>query len=319
MVVVPDGHAVVIHPAPETPAVTVSAVGVVLAHFGHGGDDPDELVSLLEAAKRASTAAAPGSSRGWVGASITLADLFAAEDPLVTVEAPALVCTIREGGLHALRDARARAAFETWYRSVLPLRPVFAVVGRPSLEDPGWSCLAAFDASLIHVENAQEVYVEVLRPNGMTYCGLVGKSPQPVELASPAEGPLVRAPRYARQLLAAMESGGNAPAFAALRSLRTAGFLAGLDGSVAMMNFPSLRVPMLPVFGDLTSLARMAQETGRTPGTYAFGSLPPPKLFAWARSQGFGLALGAYRDDGKVMYLPMMQDDLDAFLAAPEP
>lgn len=316
MVVVPDGHAVVIHPAPEAPAVTVSPVGVVLAHFGHGGDDPDELISLLEAVKRASTTAAPGRSRGWVGASVTLADLFAAEDPVVSVEGPALVCTIREGGLHALRDAGARAAFETWYRSVLPLRPVFAVVGRPSLEDPGWSCLAALDASLSHVENAHEVYVEVLRPNGITYCGLVGESPQSVELAPPAEGPLVRAPRYARQLLAAMKSGGNAPAFAALRSLRAAGFLAGTDGGVAMMSFPSLRVPMLPVFGDLASLARMAQETGRLPGTYAFGGLPPTKLFAWARSQGFGLALGAYRDDGKVMYLPMTREAIEAFLDA---
>jgi hypothetical protein len=114
-----------------------------------------------------------------------------------------------------------------------------------------------------------------------------------------------------------MEAKSTAQTLDAVRVMRALGFLVGRDGGASTMTFAAVRTPMLPVFGDLISLARMASETGRQPGSYGFGGLPPEQLFAWARAQGFGLAFGAYSGDGNVFYMPLMQDDIDAFLSDP--
>jgi hypothetical protein len=74
-------------------------------------------------------------------------------------------------------------------------------------------------------------------------------------------------------------------------------------GAPPMMSWPSERVPILPVFGDLQALDRAGRELGLPRQRTGVAALRPTELFAWAREWRFAVALGVYPDDGLAKYM----------------
>ncbi len=305
-VVVPEGHSVVVYDAAAEPAVQRTESGLVLAHFGVGGDDPDEIFGVAEKAD-ALLRSLPSTSPAihFARTPRSLSKVFAPAS-VDTLEVRAgVVWTARQDGLATVLDvpALAERLLAVWQR--LSFAHHWLAVA-----DDSWSPTPALDGGLRSAQVGvfrsaanDPVLVEVRRPDGLCIHGFVGQAPTISTAVAPAR-PLARAPRLRRLLLDAVSGGATGPLFQELRGRQTPlVFFVDKRGVPPTMKWPGEAEPFLPVFGDLRALDRAGRELGAPPQGLAVAAMRPTELSAWARKAGLRVVLGVYPDEGAVRYL----------------
>lgn len=120
-----------------------------------------------------------------------------------------------------------------------------------------------------------------------------------------------RAPRLGRLLLAAADGGEEAAR--ALReelAVRELPLLVMVDPETRGASLRSWRggLEALPVYPDEATLLASARDLNKAPGSFAMALMPPRKLFGWAASQGWAVAIGLYREPAKPIYVPLRPD-----------
>jgi hypothetical protein len=304
--VVPEGHRVCGYELSLEPRVHRCEGGLVVAHFGLGGDDPEEVFEVVQsAATELQRFGATRSTITFVDTPTALSDLFSATPPATRTVRSAVAWTVCQDGLQSvLQDTTLRQRLISELHHLPAERQWFVV-------DPSWGSetefedgLQALEIDLFQTPGDRPFLFEVLRPDGQRVCGFVGRELVPAAPRGPR--PLIRSTRLRRSILDACAARGPDAAF--YRELLSREFplvfLVDAAGKQARtMTFHRTAGRQLPVFADLRSAERTAKEIGLKPGTYGYGALGPRELFRWARESRFGVILGAFEDEGGVRYL----------------
>ena len=305
-VVVPVGHLVKTYDAQPEPSVEATSTGLLLAHLGYGGDDPDEAMSLCDEvyAQLGRTKENPPITQ-FVTSPRAVSDLFVPNVPVTRGIRGGVVWTARRDALTAvLEDSAARARLFSKFQELSPTPQWFIVDDEWTAGDGPLAHLRSLGLEVIRTEAGAPFLVEVRRSDGLTIAGFVGGPPH-FGAANTSRQPLVRAPRLRRVLLAAMANGVSPSFYEELRSRKSLLlFFVIADRTPGMTQWPGDNGVWLPVFADLQSLHRTARDLGKRPQSYGVGGLPSRELFAWAQNK-FGLALGVFPDGGPVRYLKM--------------
>src|SRR5258706_9856804 len=101
-VTVPAGHYVTLYRMEASPRGVRAGSGLVLAHFGPGGDDPDEIDAIFTEALEC--ARATPNAIHFARDAYALSDLFMPAKPSLLDAQGAIAWTVREDGLAAIRD-----------------------------------------------------------------------------------------------------------------------------------------------------------------------------------------------------------------------
>lgn len=307
---VPAGHTVQMYWASPEPNVSRSDGGVVLAHLGSAGDDPDrELESILAALGEAvRTDVAPtflvNNQR-----TLSLSDLFAPAEPSVDRVMSPVIWTFHHGGAASLCTDSRRVDLVVARMRELATRGVVQTV---FVEDPPARAAAPLfervhelGLSFRRPDTTQEpatILLEVQRPDGTIVCAWAGKPAERTFEKSPGPVMPLRSPRLAPIILDRNRTD-NTELLEVLRA-RTLPLLLMVDAKTGR---PPLRgwgnVTAVPAYSDLPSLELAARELGWKPGTFPVAMVDVGALFAQAAAQRIGIAICAYRGDTPVYVL----------------
>jgi hypothetical protein len=301
---VPDGHAVTIYAVRSTPCIEASAMGLLLAHLGFGGDDPAEVLELVgRAVAELEKKRSDPPTMLFVDETSQVSDLFEPATPKSRELGIGIVWTVcQDGLLPVLENATQKERLLEHFRAASFAQQWLIVDDQWRTDEAFESELRSLNISLLQWDPSGPFLAEVRRPDGRCLCGFVTR-----KLVAAAEGkarPLHRAPLLRSRLLDAVAHGAS-PSFYEELLARHSPLLFFADANRAprMMTWPDVDTPFLPVFADLPSANRAASELGMEPGTVGIGALPARKMIAWASNAKFGIALGVYPDEGKVLYL----------------
>jgi hypothetical protein len=304
-VIVPEGHSVTAWVARPTPGIECSGAGLVLAHFGLGGDDPDEIFGLVDATITELERKGESSKTEFVDDAQSIGDLFVPAKPKTRDVGLCVMWTVRQDGLAATlhNPALGKLLVERLGRAAF-VRQWVVVDEQWRRDDAFESALRALEIEIVHSTSTGPFLVEVWRPDGRCICGLVRS--QPNAAAPGGARSLHRAPRLRRHLLEALSRGASTSFYDELLAREfPLLFFADANRAPRMMGWPGQASPFLPVLPDLASLHRASQELGLAPGSFAVAALRPRELFQWASQSSFGVALGVYADEGQVRYLAL--------------
>lgn len=119
---------------------------------------------------------------------------------------------------------------------------------------------------------------------------------------------VARAPRLDRLMLAVVDGGdGQRPALYEELLQREIPLLVIVDPetqAAALRRWPGGKEGMA-VYASRGALLASAADLGLAPGSFAIAEMPPPKLFTWAASQGWMLALNVFRKRDEPLYVPL--------------
>jgi hypothetical protein len=305
-VVVPEGHLVRGYDLLPEPQVQRCEGGLVIGHFGFGGDDADEVFDVVHmAASELDRLGTEGSTVTLVAAPLTVSGLFLPELPATITIQQGVAWTVRQDGLWSvLQDAALRKRLLSEFdRS--PFKRQWLVVDSTWRSDPDFEdALRALGVKFVQSSGAHPFLLQVSRPDGLCVCGFVDQELVPAPPGGPR--PLLRSTRLPSRILQEFTLPTTSDSFYEQLMARRSPlvFLVGGGGKrPLLMGFPEAPGPHLPVFSDLRSAQRTAKETGLEPGTYGLGALDARELFRWAKDDRFGLALGAFPDEGGVRYI----------------
>jgi hypothetical protein len=305
---VPAGHEVTLHRASIEPGVVRSPGGVVLAHFGGAGDEPDhELDAMLRVlAERMRGDVAPAFLVN-AETAITVEDLCApAEPPSTRLESPVLWIFHYGGAAQLCADPR-RLDLITERMRALKAQQVFQVVYVVG-------ALARSHASFIErvrdlgiglrhpdVSDRQHVVlVEVQRPGGTTLSALAGTPDDGATLAP--DEPLVafRSPCLAPLVLDLKRDPDTTEIVRVLKARTLPLLLIGdpKTGGVSFRQFGDTVV--IPAFSDLPALQRSAAAIGLAAGSYRVAQMDARMLFELAESKNVSVAICAFRENTQV-------------------
>jgi hypothetical protein len=308
-VTVPPGHGVRLYDVAADPFVIRTGSGVIVAHLGFGGDEPDEVDEVFEKVSALLGDRAP--SVRFVSQPVAINDLFAPapveleelHDVVVwTARSDTFVSQMAVTSMERLLERFRRCGSRSqWLVSVDTLEDRELVEG-----------LARLGIGLVTCA-AQPFLAEVDRPDGISVVGFVATAHGEQPRSIPGTAGLIRAPRLRRLLLAVAEE----PSADSWRSLldellrREHPLLFVVEeGRPSMMKWPGLDAA-LPVFADLRSLMRAAAELQRQPGTYGIGVLAGRKLYSYAHENRLPLAMNVYPDEGPARYVVLTLDILE--------
>jgi hypothetical protein len=289
-----------------TAGVYGAGQGLIVAQFGAGTDDPDEVMQVVDRALHDFVERGADPSRPpthFVRRATHLAELFAPATPETEEIRDGIVWAVGPQGLWPiLRDRAQTERLLGAFRRASSAGQWLIVDDQWAAEDAFESELRALGIEMLQAAPGQPFLAEVRRPDERRLCGFVARPPVPSSRGGAR--PLARAPLLRRLLLNAVMHGDTSAVYDELLA-RTAGlaFFVGPDRGAQTMQWPGEPSPLLPVYADLESLYRTARELGRSPQSFAVGSLRAPELFAWASQNRFGLALGVFPDEGAVRYL----------------
>lgn len=298
--VVPDGHQVKIHGIHIEPGVTCTEGGVILAHLGSAGDDPDrELAAITTAVDEA----LQGEALTFLANAQALSDLFApANTPIVQLRSP-IVWTFHVGGVASLYadsrrvDALLESMAAPRAQDVLQIVCIVEAPSRPVLE-----FVERLRQLAIEVRRPGDargsVLAEVKRPEGMMLSALIAgpfesnpvvRDEPLLAYRSPLVGNLVRE-------LHATRSSDDSALRAALEARTLPLLLIGDPATRGVMQRNYGNVVAIPTFSDLPSLQRATTEMGMAAGSYGVMALDARALFGMAEAQRSAVALCAYQD-----------------------
>jgi hypothetical protein len=120
----------------------------------------------------------------------------------------------------------------------------------------------------------------------------------------PQAAAVARAPRLSRILLADADGAARQLLLDELtvREVPLAIIVDPASRGVRLSNWPGVG-SALAVFPDRTSLLQAARDLAMPDGSFAVGEMPPRKLFEWATSQKWTVALNVYRDPKTPLYV----------------
>jgi hypothetical protein len=299
---VPDGFSVALHSAPLEPSVQVLPSGLVLAHFGHGSDDPSELHRTIARA-RVAVERNPDACPRFASRARSLADLLQLDPPELGPAIGRIVWTSCGDALRVVLDGgRLEAEFVAELAALSSLGLV--VDAHWAGGDRVFSALRAAGVAVWETEVGAPVLAEVARPEGIHVLASIVADARP-QAPRPRQSPVWTAPRLRQVLLAALASNSLAPLLTELehRSIPLV-FMVELDNSPTMMSWPHIRGPVLPVFADLASLYQAARETRSADRKFGFAAMKLGELRQWAGSD-FTVAIGVFDERGAPKYLAL--------------
>ena len=84
-----------------------------------------------------------------------------------------------------------------------------------------------------------------------------------------------------------------------------------LEGGASLRSWPG-GITALVAYDDRDAVLTTAREMGIELGTFGIAAMPPRTLFEWAGSQGWTVALNAFRDDGTAFHFPIIPEAVRA-------
>lgn len=242
----------------------------------------------------------------FVATSTPVADLFKAALPETMPVTRGIIWTALDGLRWLLRDPPARSRILQRFRRMSHHRQWFAHGVAWNGATEVLAELSALGLILLQSSEEQRFLAEVERPDQEFVAGFVG-----CELGLPAPGavsanpkPLIRAP-YLRRRLYETPTPKLFPKLYEELTSRPYRLLFFCDpsGLAPHMKWPGVGGTLLPVYSDMESWSRAAQETGQS-STMCVGDIAATELFAWARESHFGVAFGFYpADTNSIRYL----------------
>jgi hypothetical protein len=299
---VPDGFSVAIYSAQLAPSVQVLPSGLVLAHFGHGSDDPSELHRTNTEA-RAAVQGNPDARPRFASRARSIAELLQQDSPELAPSAGTIVWTSCGDALRVVLDG---GRLEAEFVAELAALPSLGLVVDSdwAAGDRVFSTLRAAGIAVWEAGVGAPVIAEVARPEGSHVLALTVAEAPPRE-ARPQRTPVWTAPRLREILLDAVASNSLAQLLSELehRSIPLV-FMVDTGNSPTMWTWPNVAGPILPVFADLESLYQAARATRPADEKLGFGALKLGELRHWAGTD-FNVAIGVFDDRGAPYYLPL--------------
>jgi hypothetical protein len=316
-IVVPAGHFVTVYKAQPEPCVQACATGLILAHFGFGGDDPEEIIGAFEKVGMdlESKRAAPPTTH-FVHEPRVISDLFAPKIPATQEVRGGVVWTVCQDGLWPmLQDQTRTNKLLSCFRRLSFTRQWLITDDQWRVHSTLHSSLKELGIGVYQSAPADPFLIEVRRPDGLCIYGFVVRNLIPAPSGGPR--PLFRAPRLRRLLLEATAHGATGSFYEELLARKSLLlFSVGMNKAPYMMSWAGEKSPLLPVFADLGSIDRTARELGRSPQSFGIAGLDPKELFDWAFKNQFGIAMGVFPDRGKVQYLKVGVSTIASFASA---